>query len=38
MIYMLPQKVAELMKYGIVIELMDGDNSFIPCNWITAVL
>ena len=26
------------MKYGVAIELMDGDNSFIPIKWVCALL
>lgn len=33
----LPGKFAELLHYGLAMELMDGENSFIPVNWIGAV-
>ena len=35
---MLPRKVAEQLLLGNCIELMDGENSFIPVNWINAVM
>lgn len=37
-IKLLPRKVAEQLLLGNCIELMDGENSFIPVNWIKAVM
>ncbi|KAM7329105.1 hypothetical protein ACRRTK_010718 [Alexandromys fortis] len=34
----LPQIAADLMVAGVPIELMDGDASYVPLKWVTAVL
>ena len=34
----IPRKVAELLLRGIAIELMDGENAYVPTDWIRAIL
>ncbi|XP_069327227.1 interferon-induced very large GTPase 1-like [Eulemur rufifrons] len=37
LLFSLPQIAADLMISGVPIELMDGDASYVPLKWITAV-
>ena len=34
----LPIKIAQLLLKGIAIELMDGENAYVPTVWVSAVL
>lgn len=35
---LLPRKIAEQLLLGTAIEMMDGENSFIPDTWINAIM
>lgn len=34
----IPRQVAELLLRGIAIELMDGENAYVPTEWVRAIL
>ena len=34
----IPRKIALLLLRGIAIELMDGENAYVPTVWVSAVL
>jgi hypothetical protein len=38
MVNKLPSRVASLLKYGVAVEFMDGENAFVATIWLKAIM